>query len=580
MKKLISKITLIVLTLSLLASCAATEPSTGKGDSTAPISSSEKLEDLVITSETELKIAYAENASEAYSAAADKLFNAIFSKTGIRSFTGSDEKESEVEILLGNTARTPEGLDKDLLIMDYLVKVDKNKVYILAGSDAALERAVSDFSENHIVRGEKSITLKGDLSYVGEYDYPLDIPSINGVSLKDYSVFVNEDCDKFTLYAAQNLVDYLKLNMGFAPELIKGERAEANSIVIGAESGIDFKENGYTLYTEDSKILIDAEGYMIGAGVGELINNYIEKHAVKENADITDLPKTAAELEFSFLPTENAVLLVGDGMGKNHINAALQFDLESFAAHSIPNRTDCTTYSASVTNGSAEFTDSAAAATALSTGTKTINGYIGLDENLNELTNAREYAQMAGANTAILTTDAITGATPAGFLAHAGDRNSTGAIQSQIDKLVKDGKVNAALGSLDDALLDTSAHHLHAISAGDSDFFAMIEEGYIDKHSHNNNYDGAIDAVVRFNDVIAYAMEFVLIYPDTALIVTADHETGGLTYDEVSHSYNFTSTNHTNADVDLFMLGYDAEELTSDLADNTEIGNYLCELYK
>ena len=89
-----------------------------------------------------------------------------------------------------------------------------------------------------------------------------------------------------------------------------------------------------------------------------------------------------------------------------------------------------------------------------------------------------------------------------------------------------------------------------------------------------------LDTMDRFDDLISYVIEFALIHPDTALLITADHETGGLTHNEATDEYYFTVGTHTNADVTVYMAGYDAESFTKAPVDNTDIGNYLCGLYR
>ena len=145
--------------------------------------------------------------------------------------------------------------------------------------------------------------------------------------------------------------------------------------------------------------------------------------------------------------------MIGDGMGRNHIEAAKKDGMKVFFADTLPNVSTCMTYSYSVNPlGKAEFTDSAAAATALSSGYKTINGYVGMDHLKKARKNVRELACEKGARTAVLTTDVITGATPAGFTAHCDSRKSTELIQSQIDELIRTGKIDFCEGSVGNSL--------------------------------------------------------------------------------------------------------------------------------
>jgi alkaline phosphatase len=69
---------------------------------------------------------------------------------------------------------------------------------------------------------------------------------------------------------------------------------------------------------------------------------------------------------------------------------------------------------------------------------------------------------------------------------------------------------------------------LTALSQDADGFFMMYEEAHIDKHCHNNDAKNAYLAMVRFNQAIALFMEYAFYHPETMVIITADHETGGL----------------------------------------------------
>jgi hypothetical protein len=267
--------------------------------------------------------------------------------------------------------------------------------------------------------------------------------------------------------------------------------------------------------------------------------------------------------------------MIGDGMGQNHIDMAKKNGLEAFVAESLQSFSWCTTYSTSVELGKASYTDSAASGTALATGYKTLNNYVGVDENGNVLTNVREMAYASGAKTAILTTDVITGATPASFLCHNESRSATSALQSEINALINANMVDYCVGTNDaDDLTNRTRDALAAVSGGDSTFFAMIEGAYIDKYSHSNAKSDVLHCVERFNDSIAYTIAFTVLHPETVLIITADHECGGLT-----EKFSFTSTNHTNTNVPVFALGNTDSLITADTIDNTDIGSFIGQIF-
>ena len=182
-----------------------------------------------------------------------------------------------------------------------------------------------------------------------------------------------------------------------------------------------------------------------------------------------------------------------------------------------------------------------------------------------------------GAKTAILTTDDITGATPSGFLCHHSNRNDGTTLLSQIDNLRKTDKNLLYAVSVKNnkaKLVDEARVELYDISRGGSTFFAMFEEAYIDKESHNNNLSGVKTTVLRYNSLIAYCVEFVILHPTTALVITADHECGSMT-----STGGFNSTNHTNTNVPVFAIGPGTEMFKDTTVDNTDIAKFLAKAF-
>lgn len=121
---------------------------------------------------------------------------------------------------------------------------------------------------------------------------------------------------------------------------------------------------------------------------------------------------------------KNIILMIGDGMGENIIKAAEIVKGDKLIMSGLPNQTHVTTYSQSVTSGEAEFTDSAAAATALSTGVKTYNQCIGVDKDGNSLETICEFAQKYDMKTGLVDRHYVCHATPAGMAAHNSNRGN------------------------------------------------------------------------------------------------------------------------------------------------------------
>lgn len=154
---------------------------------------------------------------------------------------------------------------------------------------------------------------------------------------------------------------------------------------------------------------------------------------------------TAAFCSGSERVPRNIILMIADGCGYGHVAAADYYDTGRLGAQTyeqFPVRVAVSTVSLN-TGGydprlaEADFgyvemtgllprkpTDSAAAATALSTGIKTLNGHIGVDSLKQPVENVTERAEKLGKATGVITTVPFPHATPAGFAAHAGDRGS------------------------------------------------------------------------------------------------------------------------------------------------------------
>ena len=129
---------------------------------------------------------------------------------------------------------------------------------------------------------------------------------------------------------------------------------------------------------------------------------------------------------------------IGDGMGVNQVNGTEMYraeiqkgriGVEPLLFTRFPVGTMATTFSA--TNS---VTDSSAAGTALSTGEKTYNGAIGMDDQKNPLQTVAEKAKKAGKKVGVTTSVSVDHATPAAFYAHQPDRNMYYEIATDLPK--------------------------------------------------------------------------------------------------------------------------------------------------
>lgn len=324
----------------------------------------------------------------------------------------------------------------------------------------------------------------------------------------------------------------------------------------------------------------------------------------------------------------SVILMIGDGMGYEHVELARLVEKGESGNLSMQQLT----WNASAATYSANYpiTDSAAAGTALATGVKTNIGMIGMDPDEHVLDSILEYAQDLNKSTGVITTVTIYHATPASFMAHTDSRNNYDDIVSQIvntanvDVLLGGGSrffsssqlstmasngyavvdnrndmldvVSGKLLGLFDidempweidrdytttpSLLEMTNQSLHILSQDPDGFFLMVEGGKIDYAGHDNDRVGVALETIEFDKAVALAAEYVDSNPNTILIVTADHETGGLTVvsntlsdvlpstfgleaDRRSHRIDrannvtttWSTTGHTDTDVPIFAYG-------------------------
>lgn len=278
---------------------------------------------------------------------------------------------------------------------------------------------------------------------------------------------------------------------------------------------------------------------------------------------------------------------IGDGMGMGHVNAAQYYnrmvkgDGDRLFMQQFPYAGICTTYSASH-----RVTDSAAAGTALATGYKTNNGMLGLSpDTLTSYNSIASVLKSEGWGVGVLSSLSADDATPAAFYAHRPKRGmryeiSCDAAESGFDfigganlkgmkkdndvlsRLISNGytlvrdTVAPAVNSADKILLlspqdksdigytidsipgalnlpSMTRMALHHVSGRFPDrFFLMVEAGNIDHAGHANDGGTVVKEIIAFQDAIKVAYEFYLSHPDeTLIVVTADHDTGGLALD-------------------------------------------------
>lgn len=328
------------------------------------------------------------------------------------------------------------------------------------------------------------------------------------------------------------------------------------------------------------------------------------------------------------VPAKNVILMIGDGMGKEIIKGSEVVKGDKLVMSGMKYSTTVTTYSQSVTDGNAEYTDSAAAATAISTGVKTLNGYIGLDSKEEKLETICEYAQSLNMETGLVARQVVSHATPAGMVAHNSSRSNyqqilreminanvnvmfgggsqyyqSPKVQKAIDengyKYISTEEELNTLSKEDDKVLGMFAYDnigsaektpslmnmtSKALDMLDNDkgFFLMVEGSNIDSYEHNQNMEQVLGQMQGFDQTVDYVLRWAQEHPGTLVIVTADHETGGVILpdnpkpEDINDSCFTSDGKHTNADVWLFASGAQSKGLCeNDVIDNTDIAKYM-----
>lgn len=341
----------------------------------------------------------------------------------------------------------------------------------------------------------------------------------------------------------------------------------------------------------------------------------------------------AANLSAQKFP-KNIIILIGDGMGVTQVSTSvLSMKNDAFKKF--------TSVGLSITCSADKLiTDSAAGATAIATGYRTNYYWISVDPETNKpLKTLLEHAEELNKSTGVVVTSSVTHATPAAFLSHVDSRKYENEIAAQIlerdvdvvigggskfftplssggarednkdltdvikskgfnyytdyqelknsdkkDKffalLSKEGLPRAAernytLGELTDAAIEK-------LRQNDDGFILMVEGSQIDWTAHDHLSELFLKEMEDFNTAINTALDFAEEDGKTLVLVTADHETGGMSINggELDGSnlvLKYTSSGHTPALVGVFAKG-PGEENFSGVYDNYMIGRKLFKL--
>ena len=325
---------------------------------------------------------------------------------------------------------------------------------------------------------------------------------------------------------------------------------------------------------------------------------------------------------FEKVKPKNIILLIGDGTGFNQIalsrmaiagyDSRLYLDKLPFTGISLTHSADNI------------VTDSAAAATAWSTGHKTNNKFLSIKPNKEVLQTLPEKLYRKGFLSGLVATSSITHATPAAFYAHVDNRYK----EKEIARQLQGSSINIALGggkkffdidqeninylyNLNDlpkdgpgtskrviglfandgirrseasptqlAMTSAAIEHLLSRTSNCSGFFLMSEGSQIDWAGHDNDAKKMIEEFRDFDVTIKEVIKFINKNKNTLLIVTADHETGGLQILKKSKNLikvQWGTGSHTAGPVGVFSYGPGAENFEGTM-DNTDIHNKILNL--
>lgn len=294
---------------------------------------------------------------------------------------------------------------------------------------------------------------------------------------------------------------------------------------------------------------------------------------------------------------KNIILMIGDGMGLAHVHATWLYATRQLGKNLIMTEIMDKGRTAYMFNDTLDSTvsESAEAATQMATGVKVHVKSISVGPDGKPTKTILEMAKEKGKATGLVTTSGITDATPAAFAAHVDNRSKEDVIADQLIKsnvnilfggrkgfflpeaeqgkrkdgrnLINEAKQNGYTfvetadqmketqgekilglfnrenmlfeidrkGSQEPSLTEMTAKALEVLGKDPDGFFLMVEAGRIDHAAHHNDIGGVIWDTLAFDEAIKVAYDYQKNNADTLLIITADHETGGLVVLPHSH---------------------------------------------
>ena len=338
---------------------------------------------------------------------------------------------------------------------------------------------------------------------------------------------------------------------------------------------------------------------------------------------------------------KNVIYLIGDGLGMGAVSSLVLSEVMPTGFELAP--VIGLSETASANN---HVSDSPAGGTALATGVKTNNTMLGIRPDLSHAESLLELAQRKGMATGVVVTTYLQHATPAAFYAHIDSRHKLAEISEQLLRsnldvaigggmaffeerygnkdeaqkaiteagfayvssmeelenadnntrtlaIVSDKEVGADSGTYLAEATSKALTMLEAQSKGKGKrskqgFVLMVEGSLIDSMAHGNNAEAQQKEMESFMQAIEVAVEYARRHPDTLVVVTADHETGGLALISANADFNlaeqgvefkWSTGGHSGQMVPIYLYGAAAESING-IMENTELNAKLKALIK
>lgn len=477
---------------------------------------------------------------------------------------------------------------------------------------AALIKELQPYENLLVPKGPVKVVLSGNIPDAQEFD---NYPSYLFFDGRPEITYTKPQLERIGLIS-QSFTKYTKWNgKGI---LVKNEKKALEDVIKSVH------EQGKKIRFWATPDHVNAWKMLMNLGVDYLNTDKVEELGPylrnRKNAEFTsekahELYKPAYRNNDKQDKVKNIILLIGDGMGLAQIYAGMT------ANHGVLNLAQFLNIGFSKT-GSADsyITDSAAGGTAMATGKKARNRAIGVDTNNVALANLPDKIAPLGIKSGIISAGSITDATPAAFYAHQPDRSMEAEIAHDFLKshaeiligggsehfekmkvadtlrtrgiqvsynwqdlekmkmpfvLLDNSKTVSMLKGRGNFLTESFKKASELLQSNKNGFFIMAEGAQIDYGGHANQVPYVVTEMLDFDQLIGEAMRFADSNGETLVIVTADHETGGLTLldGDLKKGYvdgNFSTNDHTSIMVPVFAYGPHSLDFRG-VYENTEI---------